>query len=226
MKRWTLLDTADIPRNGGELRLLGRGSEFAIQISGTTGDLMNSRTHGSEDALGALACTHCRASNSAKVLVGGLGMGFTLRAALDVLTETAEVVVAELVPGVVKWNREIIGLCAGHPLIDERVEVIVADVGELIDCASGEYDAILLDVDNGPEGLTHPENDGLYSLEGLEAAYHALRQSGVLAVWSASPVPRFTTLLQKAGFRVKEEVVRAHQGKGARHMIWLAARNE
>ena len=225
VNRWELLDIAEIPRDGGELRLLRRGSEFSIRIAGTTGDLMNSRTHGSEDALGALACARCRTLESAKVLIGGLGMGFTLAAALDVLPQDATVVVAELVPGVVKWNREVLGICAGDPLSDKRVEVTISDVSHLINRASDEYDAILLDVDNGSEGLTHSENDDLYSLLGLEAAYHALRASGVLAVWSATPAPRFTTLLKKAGYRVEEQHVRAHKGKGARHMIWLASRD-
>ena len=222
MNRWELLDTADIPRNGGQLRLLRRGDEFSIRISGSQGELMNSRTHGSEDALGALACARCSRLGSAKVLIGGLGMGFTLAAALEVLSKDANVEVAELVPGVLKWNREHIGVCAGEPLTDNRVAVIIADVGDLINRASGEYDAILLDVDNGPEGLTHPENDDLYSLQGLEAAFHALRKSAVLAVWSATQAPRFTVLLKKVGFSVEEHRVRAHKGKGSRHTIWLA----
>jgi spermidine synthase len=225
VKRWELLDTAAIPRDGGELRLLGGNDEFVIQISGKTGDLMNSRTHGSEDALGTLACARCRRSDSAKVLIGGLGMGFTLAAALDKLADNAMVVVAELVPGVVKWNREILGMCAGDPLSDKRVEITVSDVAELINGASDEYDAILLDVDNGPEGLTHPENDDLYSLQGLGRAYKSLRKSGVLAVWSATPAPRFTALLKKAGFTVEEKRVRAHKGKGAQNVIWLASRD-
>jgi spermidine synthase len=125
----------------------------------------------------------------------------------------------------VKWNREVLGMCAGDPLTDKRVEITISDVAELINGASDEYDAILLDVDNGPEGLTHPENDDLYSLPGLETAYHALRKSGVLAVWSATPAPRFTTLLKKAGFTVEEQRVRAHKGKGARNVIWLASRD-
>lgn len=224
MNRWELLDTADIPRNGGQLRLLRRGDEFSIRLAGSQGDLMNSRTHGSEDALGALACARCSTTESARVLIGGLGMGFTLAAALDVLPKNAKVEVAELVPGVLKWNREILGECANEPLVDNRVEVNISDVADLINRASGEYDAIVLDVDNGPEGLTHPENDDLYSLQGLGAAHHALRKSGVLAVWSATPAPRFTTLLKKAGFTVEEKRVRAHKGKGSRHVIWLASR--
>ena len=225
MNKWELLGTADIPRNGGELRLLRRDQEFSIQIAGTQGDLMNSRRHGSEDALGGLACAHCRTAESAKVLIGGLGMGFTLAAALDSLPKDAKVVVAELVPGVLKWNQDILGVCAGEPLTDKRVEVIIADVGKLIDRASGEYDAILLDVDNGPEGLTHHENNYLYSFQGLKKAYRALRKSGVLAIWSATPAPRFTALLKRAGFAVDEHRVRAHKGKGSRHVIWLASKD-
>jgi len=151
-------------------------------------------------------------------------MGFTLAAALDALPKGAKIEVAELVPGVLKWNREMLGGCAGAPLLDKRVQVTIADVGDMINRASGEYDAILLDVDNGPEGLTHPENDDLYSLQGLESAYQALRKSGVLAVWSATSAPRFTALLKKAGFLVNEQRVRAHKGKGSRHVIWLATR--
>jgi len=162
LNKWELLDTAEIPRQGGQLRLLRRADEYAIRIAGSQGDLMNSRTHGSEDALGSLACAHCRTAASAKVLIGGLGMGFTLAAALAVLPDHARVDVAELVPGVFQWNREFIGGCAGEPLNDHRVEVTVSDVGHLIDRAEDKYDAIILDVDNGPKGLTHPENDERY----------------------------------------------------------------
>ena len=228
------MDTASIPNDGGELRLLKRDNEFAIRIAGGHGDLMNSRTHGSEDALGTLACEPLasepfaselgRDKQAAQVLIGGLGMGFTLAAALQSLPADAQVVVAELVPGVVHWNRDLLGGCAGHPLTDGRVRIECADVGELIKRARASYDAILLDVDNGPEGLTHPENDHLYSFQGLQAAYNALRGSGVLAVWSASPAPRFASRLRKIGFSVDERRVRAHRGKGSRHIIWLATR--
>ena len=224
MSRWELVDTAGIPNNGGELRLFKRDREFAIRIAGGQNDLMNSRTHGSEDALGTLACEPWRDKQAVQILIGGLGMGFTLAAALLSLPADAEVVVAEFVPGVVQWNHDLLGGCAGYPLSDERVRVECADVGELISRASATYDAILLDVDNGPEGLTHPENDHLYSFKGLQAAYNALRGSGVLAVWSASPAPRFTSRLRKVGFSVDERRVRAHRGKGSRHVIWLATR--
>jgi spermidine synthase len=224
MSRWELVDTASIPNDGGELRLFSRDDEFAIRIAGGQGDLMNSRTHGSEDALGTLACEPWHDKQAPRILIGGLGMGFTLAAALLSLPADAIVVVAELVPGVVRWNHDVLGGCAGHPLTDQRVRVENADVGELINRASGAYDAILLDVDNGPEALTHPENDHLYSFQGLQAAYNALRDSGVLAVWSASAAPRFASRLRKVGFSVDERRVRAHRGKGSRHVIWLATR--
>lgn len=222
MSRWQLVDTADIPGSGGTLRLLERDGEFAIRIAGGQGDLMNSRTHGSEDALGQLACESLRDRAGARVLVGGLGMGFTLSAALACLPADAEVVVAELVPGVVAWNCDRLGGCAGNPLRDPRVRVEAEDVGRLIRGASGAFDAILLDVDNGPEALTHPDNGGLYSLEGLHAAYNALRANGTLAVWSVSPARAFVSRLRAVGFSVTERRVRAHRGKGSRHVIWLA----
>ncbi|MFT4796828.1 MAG: spermidine synthase [Candidatus Azotimanducaceae bacterium] len=224
MSKWEIVDTASIPNNGGELRLFQRDNEFAIRIAGGQGDLMNSRTHGSEDALGTLACEPFQNKPGAKILVGGLGMGFTLATALQSLRPDAQVIVAELVPGVVQWNIDLVGGCAGNPLDDDRVQVRDADVGELINRATKTYDAILLDVDNGPEGLTHIQNDNLYSPEGLQAAYSALRPAGILAVWSATSAPKFKTQLRKAGFSVDERRVRAHQGKGSTHLIWLAQR--
>ncbi|TNF82423.1 MAG: hypothetical protein EP301_11920 [Gammaproteobacteria bacterium] len=223
MSRWELIETTDIP-GGGELRLFGRDDEFAIRIAGSQGDLMNSRTHGSEDALGQLACEPLQNREAARVLIGGLGMGFTLAAALACLRADAAVTVAELVPGVVAWNRKRIGVCANYPLRDSRVDIEIADVGELIRESSDRFDAILLDVDNGPEGLTHPENDRLYSLEGLSAAYGALREGGILAVWSVSPAKAFVKRMRTVGFTVEEQRVRAHRGKGSRHVIWLARR--
>ena len=224
MSRWELIDTAAIPKGGGELRLLRRNDEFTIRIAGH-GDLMSSRTHGSEDALGVLACEPLAARPEARVLIGGLGMGFTLAAALDCLAADAQVVVAELVSGVVRWNRDELGECAGRPLGDDRVQIVEADVGHLIRDVDAGYDAILLDVDNGPEGLTHAANNRLYSLDGLIDAYHALRPQGTLAVWSASPAPSFIGRLNKVGFTVDERRVRAHGGKGSRHVIWLAKRS-
>jgi len=217
-----LLDKALVPGNGGELRLYQRGKEFSISIAGR-GELMNSRVHGSEDALAEQTCARLKESNP-RLLIGGLGMGFTLAAALRHVGEHAQVLVAELVPAVVAWNRGPLAELAGHPLEDPRVNVREGDVARLINDVQQAYDAILLDVDNGPEGLTRKQNDWLYSMNGLTAAYTALRPGGVLAVWSAGPAQDFFQRLRKVGFGVEEVLVRAHGTKGARHTIWFATR--
>lgn len=225
MTPWILLDSARIPGHApGELRLYRRGGEFSIKAGHS--ELMNSRVHGSEDALAALGCGRLRDRARARVLIGGLGMGYTLAAALAQLGAAAEVVVAELVPAVVAWNRGPLAELAGRPLDDPRVQVREQDVGLVLRAERAGFDAILLDVDNGPEGLTRQANDWLYGLEGLDAAYAALRPGGVLAVWSAGPEPVFAQRLRKIGFAVEEVRVRAHAGRrGARHVIWLAARD-
>ncbi len=224
MSRWELIDSTPLPNGDGELRLFGRADEFAIRIAGGQGDLMNSRTHGSEDALGQFVAERVAGITSARVLIGGLGMGFTLAAALAGLSDDAQVTVAELVPGVVDWNRQQLGQCAGNPLRDKRVAIEVADVAMLIEPRSQYWDAIVLDVDNGPEGLTQRDNDRLYNVTGLAAAHAALKPGGTLAVWSAAPSRPFTRRLRAAGFEVDERRVRAHRGKGSRHVIWLARR--
>ena len=224
MKPWKLIDRSEIPNNGGELRLYRRAEEYSIMIVGG-GELMNTRMHGSEDALAELGCRHLQGEPRPRILIGGLGMGFTLAAALKQLGDTAEVVVAELVPAVVQWNRDHLGQYAGQPLADPRSTVSIGDVAAQIRKGRSAFDAILLDVDNGPEGLTHRENDWLYSTKGLIAAYAALRPQGVLAVWSAGPEHTFSERLRQVGFLVEEHQVRAHgSGKGARHIIWLASR--
>jgi len=220
---WKLLDTAQIPGNGGELRLYQREDEFSISIGGSE-VLMNSRAHGSEDALAELACSQIAHRPSPRVLVGGLGMGFTLAAALRNLGPNAEVVVAELVPAVVTWNQGALGKHAGHPLRDERTTVREGDVAKILKIERQAYDAILLDVDNGPEGLTRKKNDWLYTMDGLTASYSALRPKGLLAVWSAGPDRDFMERLGKTGFEVKQTRVREHDNKGDLHTIWLAER--
>lgn len=222
---WKLLDTAQVPGNGGELRLYRRGDEFSIRIA-DGGELMNSRIHGSEEALAELTCGKIADRSRPRVLIGGLGMGFTLAAALHHLGADAEVVVAELVPAVVVWNRGPLGEHAGHPLEDKRATVCEGDVADILKTRQQAYDAILLDVDNGPDGLTSKNNDWLYTMDGLHASFGALRPEGVLAVWSAGPDREFTKRLRKAGFRVEQVRVRARGKKGARHTIWLAARGE
>jgi spermidine synthase len=221
---WKLLDSAQVPGGGPGLRLYQRGEELSIRIVGR-GELMNSRVHGSEEALADLTCARLAGRVHPRVLIGGLGMGFTLAAALRHLASDAEVVVAELVPAVVEWNRGPLAGVAGHPLEDRRVTVRVGDVAQILKAEARAYDAILLDVDNGPEGLTRRDNDWLYSLSGLSAAFAALRPGGVLAVWSAGPDRDFSERLRRVGFEPEEVRVRARANrKGGRHIIWLAGR--
>ncbi|MFT5719945.1 MAG: spermidine synthase [Motiliproteus sp.] len=222
---WTLLGNTEIPKGGGELKLSRRGDEFSIRLSGVRGELMNSRAHGSEEALAELGCAHLDRVADAQVLVGGLGMGFTLAAALKTSPSSATVTVAELIPAVVDWNHGPLGECAGQPLQDSRTRVQIGDVAELFASQKPRYDAILLDVDNGPEGLTHTDNHQLYSSSGLRVIYQSLRAGGMLAVWSAFPDPAFVVRLKKTGFKVSTETVRARPGKGSRHTIFLARKS-
>jgi spermidine synthase len=225
MNPWNLIDSSEIPDNGGELRLYKRSEDYSIMIVGG-GELMSSRMHGSEDALAELGCQHIGKHQQANVLIGGLGMGFTLAAALKQIGPEATAVVAELVPAVVQWNHEHIGHFAGHPLNDPRTNVSVGDVAQQLKRQRSAFDAIMLDVDNGPEGLTHQDNNWLYSMAGLGAAFKALRPNGVLTVWSAGPDQIFGERLRQSGFMVEEKRVRAHgKKKGARHTIWIGLKN-
>jgi spermidine synthase len=220
---WVLLDTAQMPDGGGELRLLRRGGEFSIRLGHY--ELMNSRLSGSEEALATLACDRVRSRERPRILIGGLGMGFTLRAALAALGPNARVVVAELVPAVVAWARGPMKEIFSASLTDPRADIRETDVGRLIRSAPSAYDAILLDVDNGPAGLTRKANDALYDVEGLSAVSAALRPRGVLAVWSSGPDSNFSRRLRTAGFDVKEVRARASRSSGgARYVIWIATR--
>jgi spermidine synthase len=215
-----LLGTAPIP-GGGELKLFRRGDEFSIMLGAN--ELMNSRKKGSEEALAALALAGFERRVGPRVLIGGLGMGFTLRAALAVLPKEAELVVAELVQGVVGWAKGEMAALYGDSLWDARVRIFEGDVAGPIGARRGAWDAILLDVDNGPGGITVESNDAIYAPAGLAAARAALRPGGVLAVWSSGPDQAFTARLRRAGFAVDEQVVRGGSGgRGARHVIWLA----
>jgi spermidine synthase len=186
--------------------------------------LMSSRMHGSEQALAAFAFRPMRAVEP-QVLVGGLGMGFTLRATLDLLNADATVVVAELVPAVVAWNRGPLGPLAGHPLRDPRVRVETGDVAETLQSSPGRFDAVLLDVDNGPDAFTATANARLYRDQGLAAARDALTPGGVLAVWSAWEDRRFEQRLRYAGFVVEVERVRGRLRKGGpKHTIFIGRR--
>lgn len=220
-----LIDTAEIPgtsaEGGGQLKLFRRGDEFSIMLGGN--ELMNSRLSGSEEALATLACARLAGRSGVHMLIGGLGMGFTLRAALDALSGDARIVVAELVPAVIAWAKGPMAQIFGDSLSDPRLAISDQDVGMQIDNAENCYDAILLDVDNGPDGLTRASNDRLYGATGLARARKALRSGGLLLVWSSGPSPAFTARLKNAGFVVDEQVVRAtRSGRGARHTIWIA----
>ncbi len=220
---WECLDRADVPGMGDELILYKRNDEYSIRTGGF--ELMNSRMHGSEDALSALTIKKL-ASPAPRLLIGGLGMGYTLAAALKHINNSGEVHVAELVPEVISWNREHFGHLAGHPVSTPGVRIFEADVAQIIKKSSGQYDAILLDVDNGPEGLTRKDNDWLYSLPGLKSAKQALKPSGILSVWSSSPNHSFTERLKKPGFHVSVEQVHARRSKkGGRHTIWFATKS-
>lgn len=217
---WIHLDTAQVP-GGSELRLMRRGDEFSIKLG--KNELMNSRLTVTEQALATIACDRIRTRAAVKILIGGLGLGFTLRAALTVLGEDARIDVAELVPKVVAWARGPMAALFGGSLADPRVTIHERDVVDLIAAAHAEYDAILLDVDNGPNGIVRKANDRLYDVNGLAAAHKALRPGGVLAVWSSAPDVKFTGRLRKSGFDVSENAVRAKGPVGrAQHFIWVA----
>ena len=223
MVPWEFLDSAPVPGSTGELRLYKRGEEFSIRLGRC--ELMNSHSHGSEDALAELACARIADRSCPRVLIGGLGMGYTTAAALHRLRADAQLVVAELVPAVIKWNRGPLAGLAGRPLENDRVTVREVDVAQILKAERGNYDAILLDVDNGPEDLTREGNGWLYSRTGLDAALATLRSAGVLAVWSANRDRAFAQRLCDAGFEVDEVVARSHGSrKGTRHTIWLAGR--
>lgn len=221
MRPWETLAVATAP-DGETIELRRRGHELLIRAGGY--DLMSSEDDASSRALATLALTD-RSRNGLRVLVGGLGMGFTQRAALDAVGPDAIVEVAELVPAVAEWNRGPIAPVAGHPLDDPRTRLFVGDVAERIRAAREHYDAILLDVDNGPDALAHGGNEGLYDGRGLAAAHRALRPGGVLAVWSFSDDRAFTRRLQQAGFEARVERVSAsRKGRGRHHYVWLARR--
>ena len=220
---WLQVDTARVPGADVELRLMRRGAEFSMMLG--QNELMNSRLSGSEEALATLACRRIEAVECPHVLIGGLGMGFTLRAALAVLGTEARITVAELVPAVIAWARGPMANIFADSLNDPRASILSADVIEVIQSHPSAFDAILLDVDNGPEGLIRKANDALYNLKGLKAIHRALRPGGVLAVWSSGPNPLFSKRLRYAGFDVSEVAVRATAKRsGARHVIWFATK--
>ena len=214
-----LIDVAEEP-GGDPLRLFRRGGDFMIVLD--RNELMSSRMSGSEEALAEMTLARLAAPASARLLIGGYGMGFTLRKALALMGPGGKAVVAELVPKIIDWARGPMAELAAGCLDDPRTEIVMGDVGAAITRGRGTYDAILLDVDNGPDGLTRLANDKLYTFDGLRAARAALKPGGVLAVWSAGPDDRFRRRMGEVGFEVEEVAVRARQnGKGPRHVIWF-----
>lgn len=217
-----LIATAKVP-GGVELRLVRHGDDHMIMIDNN--ELMSSRVGGSEEALATMTCDRLRKGIAPHLLIGGYGMGFTLRAALAMLGPKAKVAVAELVPEIIDWARGPMATLTAGCLDDPRVHLIAGDVAAAITTATNRYDAILLDVDNGPSGLVRAANDGLYSVKGLGAAMSALRPGGILAIWSAAPDAAFTKRIKHAGFSVEEVTARARSnGKGPRHTIWFGSR--
>ncbi|KQR81331.1 spermidine synthase [Sphingomonas sp. Leaf343] len=217
-----LLGVAEVP-GGPPLRLFRRGGDFMIVLE--RNELMSTRMNGSEIALGTMTCGRLAGRAAPRLLIGGYGMGFTLRAVLGLLDAKARVVVAELVPGIVDWARGPMADLTGGCLDDPRVDLRLTDVGAVLDAPEDGYDAILLDVDNGPDGLTRPANDGLYTSRGLSRARMALRPGGILAIWSAAPDAAFARRLAHAGFIVDEVRTKARDnGKGPTHVIWFATR--
>jgi spermidine synthase len=220
---WLQIDSAGVPGADVELRLMQRGAEYSMMLGAN--ELMNSRPSGSEEALATLACRRIEAVKRPHLLIGGLGMGFTLRAALAVLGPEARILVAELVPAVIAWARGPMAELFGDSLDDARASIRSADVADVIQSHASAFDAILLDVDNGPEGLIRKANDALYDPNGLKAIRRALRPGGVLAVWSSGPNPPFSKRLCDAGFAVNEVAVRATaKRRGAHHVIWFATK--
>lgn len=215
-----LLGTAQVP-GGAELRLFRHDRAFMIVLG--SNELMSTRMNGSEIALATETIARLKDLKAPRLLIGGYGMGFTLRAALEKLGTRAQIVVAELVPEIIEWARGPMTDVAAGCLEDPRVELVMGDVAQCIRSPSGGYDAILLDVDNGPDGLTRADNNGLYSSRGLRSAMAALRPGGLLAIWSAARDEGFTRRLKATGFEVDEITVSARtNGKGPKHVIWFA----
>ena len=223
MKPFEKLGEALAP-DGAILQLVRRDEEFLILTDNVP--LMSSRMHNSEEELATLACGSLKSVPAPAVLIGGLGMGFTLRATLNVLPTSAIVIVAELIPEVVTWNRDTLGAFAGHPLQDPRTQIVVGDVAQSIHGSSARYDAILLDVDNGPAAFTAPANAALYDASGIAAIHGALKKNGAFTLWSTQEDPRYVKRLQQAGFQVQVHRVRERAAnRGRRHIIFVARKS-
>jgi spermidine synthase len=220
MRKRELLETVEIPNSRSKMSLYQQGDEFSIWVDGVP--LMTSRKHGSEEALADLGCAKLRDRADGHILVGGLGMGFTLAATLRSVGPQASIRVAELVPAILTWNQTLLGHFAAHPLEDARVEVQLADVADILRASPNTWDAILLDVDNGPSGMTQDKNTWLYWPDGLRVIHKALTAQGVVSIWSAYSDPAFQKRLIQAGFKVELHPVAAHGKGGSTHYIWTA----
>ncbi len=224
MKPRVRIATARTP-DGGEMVLYQHDSDFSIEINGQ--ELMHSRHHESELELARLGCAHLDGRKAPSILIGGLGMGYTLRQALDMLSPHAQVVVGELLGAVVEWNHEFLGELNGQPLGDERVDLKTGDIVELISRSKSRFDSILLDVDNGPNAMTDSGNRRLYGREGIQACRRALREQGCLAVWSAEPSKKFEQLLMSCSFHVRRFRVPAYKGsKSQSRFVWVASEDK
>ena len=224
MKPRIKIATARTP-DGGEMVLYQHDSDFAIEINGQ--DLMNSRHHESELALARLGCAHLDGRKAPKILIGGLGMGYTLRQARDMLSSDALVGVGVLLGAVVEWTREFFGELNGRPLGDKRVDLKTGDIVELISGSKSRFDSILLDIDNGPNAMTDSGNRRLYGRQGIGACRRALREQGCLAVWSAEPSRKFEQLLISCSFHVRRFRVPAYKGSKSRsRFVWVASEDE
>ena len=214
--------------DGGEMELYQHDRDFSIKINGQ--DLMHSRQHESELELARLGCAHLAGSKAPSILIGGLGLGYTLRQVLDMLSPHTQVVVCELLSAVVEWNREFLGELNGQPLGDERVDIKTGDIVELISRSKSRFDAILLDIDNGPSAMTNSGNRRLYGYDGIQACRHALREQGCLAVWTAEPNKKFEQLLMRCSFHVRRYRVPAYKGcKGSKsqsRFVWVASEDK
>jgi spermidine synthase len=217
-----MIATASIPGHTGQLRCYHHDGAYEVWVDHT--ELMSSRVYGSEEQLAELALERLGHRKAPRILIGGLGMGFTLARTLALVTDRAHVDVAEIVPEIVKWNREVFGHCAGHPLKDPRTNLIESDVRIQIEQSPNTYDVILLDVDNGPEGLSRPGNDSLYNRPGLKMIRAALKQDGILGIWSSSDHDKFNARIRAERFQVELRHVKARRTKGARRSIWTAKR--
>lgn len=218
MKKWTLVDEAKTP-DGKRISLHEHDGEFTVRIDGN--DLMSTRKHASEEKLALLGCAHLKNQKKAKVLIGGLGFGFTLRATLSCLLPDAAVVVAEIMPSIIAWNKNPEFPLAADVLANPQVQVVQKDVGSVIQSETGRFDAILLDVDNGPDALSVDSNERLYQKSGLVLSKKALKKGGCLAIWSASDSPQFAKLMTGVGFNVDVQRARAHTNSGAWHTLFL-----